>query len=58
MCTITFFEVVVDVVTELARECVLLELLYADELVLMSEIIKEFRREIQQCLKSDSIPNK
>ena len=34
------FAVVVDVVTEFAREGVLCELLYADDLVLMSEAIK------------------
>ena len=34
------FAVVVDVVTELAREGALNELLYADDLVLMSEIIE------------------
>ena len=32
--------VVVDVVTEFARECALSELLYADDLVLMSETIE------------------
>ena len=35
--------VVVDVVTEFAREGVLSELLYADELVLMSETIEGLR---------------
>ena len=34
------FPVLVDVVTELATEDVLSELLYADSLVLMSETIK------------------
>ena len=34
------FALVVDVVTESASECVLSELLYADELVLMSEAIE------------------
>ena len=33
------FAVVVDVVTELARDCVLSELLYVDDLILMSGII-------------------
>ena len=37
------FAVVVDVVTEFAREGALSELLYADDLVLMSETIKGFR---------------
>ena len=37
------FAVVVDVVTELAREGVLSKLLYADDLVLMSETIEELR---------------
>ena len=37
------FAVVVDVVTELAREDALSELLYADDLVLMSEIIEGLR---------------
>ena len=36
------FAVMVDVVTEFAREGVLSELLYADNLVLMSEIIEGF----------------
>ena len=35
-----FLAVVVDVVTELTSEGVLSELLYADDLVLMSEIIR------------------
>ena len=43
MCAVTFFVVVVDVVTELARECVLSELLFADDLVLMSETIEGLR---------------
>ena len=34
------FAVVVDVVTELARECAISELLYADVLALMSETIE------------------
>ena len=34
------FAVVVDVVTEFARECALSELLYTDDLVLMSETIE------------------
>ena len=34
------FTVVVDVVTPLASECTLSELLYADDLVLMSETIE------------------
>ena len=37
------FAVVVDVVTEFARECALCELLYADDLVLMSETTEGFR---------------
>ena len=37
------FAAVVDVVTEFAREGVLSELLYADDLVLMSETIKGLR---------------
>ena len=36
------FVVVVDVVTEFARESVLSELLYADDFVMMSEMIEEF----------------
>ena len=40
------FAVVVDVVTELVREGVLSELLYAGDLVLMSEMIKEFRNKL------------
>ena len=38
-----YFALVVDVVTELAREDALSELLYADDLVLMSETIEGFR---------------
>ena len=38
-----FFAVVVDVVTEFAREGALSELLYADDLVLMSETIEGLR---------------
>ena len=34
---------VVDVVTEFARKCAQSELLYADDLVLMSETIKRLR---------------
>ena len=37
------FAVVVDVFTEFAREAALRELLYADDLVLMSETIKGLR---------------
>ena len=37
------FAVVVDVVTEFARDGVLSELLYADDLVLMSETIEGLR---------------
>ena len=37
------FAVVVDIVTELAREGALSELLYADDLVLMREMIEVFR---------------
>ena len=37
------FAVVVDVVTEFAIERAISELVYADELVLMSEIIEELR---------------
>ena len=37
------FAVVVDVVTEFAREGALSELLFADDFVLMSETIKGFR---------------
>ena len=36
-----FFTVVVDVVTEFAREGALSELLYADDLVLMSEAMRD-----------------
>ena len=39
------FTVVIDVVTEFAREVALNELLYADDVVLMSEIIKGLRHE-------------
>ena len=43
------FAVVVDVVTDLAREGVVKNLLYADDLVLMSEIIEEFRNKFLKC---------
>ena len=39
MFTCFFFAAVVDVVNELARDCVLSELLYAEDLVLKSETI-------------------
>ena len=38
---------VVDVFTELAKECVLCELVYADDLVLMSDTIKGFRNKLE-----------
>ena len=37
------FSVVIDVIPEFARECAVSELLYADDLVLMSETIKGLR---------------
>ena len=37
------FAVVVDVVTEFSRDCVLSEFLYVDDLVLMSETIEGLR---------------
>ena len=40
------FAVVVDVVTELAREGVLSELLYVDDLVLMRETIDGLRNKV------------
>ena len=40
------FALVVDVVTEFARECALSELLYADDLVLMSESIEGLRNKL------------
>ena len=40
------FTVVVDVVTEFAREGALSELLYADDLVLMSETIEGLRNKL------------
>ena len=43
ICAVTFsFSVVVDVVTELAREGMLRDLLYADDLVLMNEMVERF----------------
>ena len=39
ICAVTFFTGVVDVVTEFDTEGVLSELLYADDIVLMSETI-------------------
>ena len=45
--SVTFsFAVMVDVVTEFAREGVLSELLYADDLVLMSETIEGLRKKL------------
>ena len=44
ICAVTFcFSVVVDVVTEFVREGMLSELLYANDLVLMSETIEGLR---------------
>ena len=43
------FAVVVDVVTEFAREGALNELLYADHLVLMSETIEGLRYKFLKC---------
>ena len=43
MLSLFCFAVVVDVVNEFARECLLSELLYADDLVLMSETIEGLR---------------
>ena len=41
MCVVTFiFAVVVDVITEMSRVGVLSELLYADNLVMVSEMMK------------------
>ena len=45
ICAVTFLTVVVDVVTALARVGVLSLLLYADDLVLMSETIKGLRND-------------
>ena len=42
-CQLFSFAVVVDVVTEFAREGALSEMLYADDIVLMSETIKRLR---------------
>ena len=42
------FAVVVDVVTEFAMEGALSQLLYADDLVLMSEIIEALRNEFMK----------
>ena len=42
ICAVNFsFALLVDVVTEYAREGVLCELLYADDVVLMSETMKD-----------------
>ena len=46
LCCHLFFAVVVDVVTEFARQGALSELLHADDLVLMSEIIEGLRDKI------------
>ena len=42
-CHLSFSAVVVGVVTELARECVLSELVYVDNLFLMSETFEALR---------------
>ena len=51
-----FFAVVVDVVTEFMKEGVISELLYADDLVLMSDTIKGLRSKFMKWKKaSESI---
>ena len=53
MCAVTFFSgVVVDVVTELARQSALSELLYADDLVLLSETIEGLRNKFLEWQKA------
>ena len=37
------FAIVVDVITENARRCVVNELLYADDLVIMSETMEDLK---------------
>ena len=43
------FAIVVDVVTEHAREGLLNEILYADDLVMMSESLEDLRKRFQRC---------
>ena len=53
--------VVVDVVTEFARQVVLSELLYADDLVLMSETIEGLRNKLikwKEALESKGLKKK
>ena len=53
------FALVVDVVTEFAREGALIELLYTDDLVLMSETIEGFWDKLlkwKDAFKSKSLP--
>ena len=49
------FVVVVDVVTEFAREVALSELLYADDLVLMSETIVGLRNKWKEAFESKGL---
>ena len=46
------FAVWVDVVTEHAREGMLNEILYADDLVLMSESLENLRERFQRCRRA------
>ena len=49
ICAVTFlFAVVVDVVTEFTRECVVSELLHADYFVLMSETVDGIRKKFMK----------
>ena len=47
-CPPLFFAVMLDIVTEFAREGALSELLYADGIVLMSETIEGLRNKFQK----------
>ena len=48
--SLLIFAIVVDVVTEHAREGLLNETFYADDLVLMSESIDDLRERLQRCI--------
>ena len=52
LCCQLFFAVVVDVVTDFARDCALSELLYADDLVLMIETISGLRNKFLKWMEA------
>ena len=52
MLSTVLFVVMVDVVTELVRQSVLCQLIYADDLVMMSETIEGLRNMFLDCKKA------